>query len=300
MPIKLRIPGQREAVSSVAVRGASAGGVSVQPVTSLLDAVEVVEAYNLSAAARDRTAALAEFDANEDDILEIEVEGGFTLWTSAQRYSDDLALLKPDAVAADGSVIVDRLPRTSVSERSVKEWFQSALRVLRLKKDALADAFEDPSQWPEDFVQDFGVRKVSELTAWLASKLAMRLIEGHLNPGPGLYTWEVATEKRAKDAAMPPTATFDDFDVEKPLLVFIHGTASSTLGSFGAFLGDEAQLHWRVLRDAFGEHIYAFEHRTMSESPIDNAIQLVSALPRKARVYLVSHSRAAWSATSFV
>jgi hypothetical protein len=70
------------------VRGSSAGGVSVQPVTSLLDAVEVVEAYNLSAAARDRTAAPAEFDANEDDILEIEVEGGFTLWTSAQRCAD--------------------------------------------------------------------------------------------------------------------------------------------------------------------------------------------------------------------
>ena len=291
MPIKLRIPGQREAVSSAAVRGSSAGGVSVQPVTSLLDAVEVVEAYNLSAAARDRTAAPAEFDANEDDILEIEVEGGFTLWTSAQRYSDELALLKPEAVAADGSVVVDRLPRTSVSERGVKDWFQSALRILRLKKDALADAFEDPSQWPKDFVQDFGVRKVSELTAWLACKLAMRLIEDHLNPGPGLYTWEVATEKRAKDAPMPPTATFDDFDVEKPILVFIHGTASSTLGSFGAFLADEAQPHWRVLRDAFGEQIYAFEHRTISESPIDNAIQLVSALPRKARVYLVSHSR---------
>jgi CHAT domain-containing protein/pimeloyl-ACP methyl ester carboxylesterase len=291
MPIKLRIPGQPETVSSAAVRGASAGGVSVQPVTSLLDALEVVEAYNLSAAARDRTAAPAEFDANEDDILEIEVEGGFTLWTSAQRYSNDLALLKPDAVAADGSVLVDKLPRTSVSERGVKEWFQSALRILRLKKDPLADAFENPSQWPKDFVQTFGVRKVSELTAWLASKLIMRLIEGHLNPGPGLYTWQVATEKRAKDAPLPPTASFDDFDIEKPLLVFVHGTASSTLGSFGAFLADEAQPHWRVLRDAFGEQIYAFEHRTMSESPIDNAIQLVSALPRKAHVYLVSHSR---------
>jgi CHAT domain-containing protein/pimeloyl-ACP methyl ester carboxylesterase len=291
MPIKLRIPGQPETVSSAAARGASAGGISVQPVTGLLDAVEVVEAFNLSAAARDRTAAPAEFDALDDDILEIEVEGGFTLWTSAQRYSDDLAVLKPDAVGADGSVFVDRLPRTSVSERGVKEWFQSALRILRLKKDALADALEDPKQWPRDFVQAFGVRKVSELTAWLASKLAMRLIEGHLNPAPGLYTWEVATEKRAQNAPPSPTVTFHDFDIEKPLLVFIHGTASSTLGSFGAFLGDEAQPHWRVLRDTFGEDIYAFEHRTMSESPIDNAIQLVSALPRKARVYLVSHSR---------
>lgn len=289
MPIKLLIPGQREAVPSAVARGAAAGGV--QPVTSLLDAVEVVEAYNLSAPARDRTRVPDEFNANDDDILEIEVEGGFTLWTSAQRYSADIALLKPDAVQADGSVVVDRLPRTSVSERGVKEWFQSALRILRLKKDALADALEDPSQWPQDFVQDLGVRQVADLTAWLATKLIMRLIEGHLNPEPGLYTWRAATEKRAKDAPPPPMATFDDFNVEQPLLVFIHGTASSTLGSFGAFLGPEAQPHWRVLREVFGEHIYAFEHRTMSESPIDNAIQLVSALPRRARVYLVSHSR---------
>src|SRR5262249_19617679 len=150
MPIKLLIPGQREVVPSAIVRGASAEGV--QPVTSLLDAVEVVEAYNLSAPARDRTRAPAEFNANNDDILEIEVEGGFTLWTSVQRYSADIALLKPDALEADGSVVVVRLPRTSVSERGVKEWFQSALRILRLKKDTLADAFEDPSQWPKDFV----------------------------------------------------------------------------------------------------------------------------------------------------
>ena len=196
MPIKLLIPGEREAPSSVAARGASAG-VTVTPVTPLLDAVEVVEAFNLSGPARNRTVAPAEFNANDDDILEIEVEGGFTLWTSAARYREDLALLNPDAVATDGSVVVDRLPRTSVSERGVKEWFQSALRVLRLKRDALTDRLEDPSQWPADFVRNFGIRKVSELTAWLASKLVMRLIEDQLSPGPGLYRWADATTKRA-------------------------------------------------------------------------------------------------------
>lgn len=52
MSTKLIIPGQREAVPSSAARGASAGGVPVQPVTNLLDAVEVVDAFNLSAPAR--------------------------------------------------------------------------------------------------------------------------------------------------------------------------------------------------------------------------------------------------------
>jgi CHAT domain-containing protein len=291
MTLKLIIPGQRESVSSSATRGTSPGGIPVQPFTNLLDAVEVVEAFNLSAPARDRATTPVEFEANDDDIFEIEVEGGFTLWTSAQRYSEDLALLKPESVGADGSIRVDTLPRTSVSERGVKEWFQSALRVLRLKKDALADALGDPSQWPADFKQEFGIGKVSELSVWLASKLAMRLIENHLIPGPGLYRWQVATEKPAKEAPKPAPVSLNEIDVDEPILIFVHGTASSTLGSFGAFLSDDAQPHWRVLRNTFGEHIYAFEHRTMSESPIENAIQLLSAMPRKARVNLVSHSR---------
>ena len=154
-----------------------------------------------------------------------------------------------------------------------------------------------PSQWPADFVQEFGVRAVADLTAWLTSKLVMRLIEDHLNPAPGLYTWEVATTKRSRGQTRrrpprPSTASRPS----TPVLVFIHGTASSTLGSFGAFLAREAQPHWQSLHAFFGEHIYAFEHRTMSESPIENAIQLVDgpaaraptvysrlALPRRAR-----------------
>src|SRR4029079_12701544 len=75
------------------------------------------------------------------------------------------------------------------------------------------------------------------------------------------------------------------------MLVFIHGTASSTRGSFGAFLNNEAQPQWQELQRLFGNNIYAFEHRTLSESPIDNAIELLTALPRNARVSLVSHSR---------
>ncbi|MEO7150179.1 MAG: hypothetical protein ABIX46_00485, partial [Burkholderiaceae bacterium] len=37
--------------------------------------------------------------------------------------------------------------------------------------------------------------------------------------------------------------------------------------------------------------VYAFEHRTLSESPIENALALARALPEGARISLVSHSR---------
>ena len=287
MTTTLIIPGQRETADRDAARGVTAGGVSAPPVTGLLDAVEVVASFNLSPGARGRTAAPQRFDALDGDILEIEVEGGFKVWTSPERYREEVARLKPESMRDDGSVVVDTLPRASVSERGIQEWLQSALSILRIGKDAVADILEDPSQWPDDFVKEFGVH----ITEWLATKLAMRLIEGHLNPAPGLYTWEVATASPTTANPRRPPVAPGDFETGKPVLVFIHGTASSTLGSFGAFLTREAQAHWQALRAFFGKHIYAFEHRTMSESPIENAIQLVEALPPRAEVYLVSHSR---------
>ncbi len=77
----------------------------------------------------------------------------------------------------------------------------------------------------------------------------------------------------------------------KPLLLFIHGTASNTEGSFGALHTDDASSEWEALTQAFKDDIYAFEHRTMSQSPIDNALILARALPDGAHLSLVSHSR---------
>ena len=41
----------------------------------------------------------------------------------------------------------------------------------------------------------------------------------------------------------------------------------------------------------YGGEMYAFEHRTLTESPIENALALAEALPDGARLHLVSHSR---------
>jgi hypothetical protein len=65
-------------------------------------------------------------------------------------------------------------------------------------------------------------------------QVLIRLIESRLKPGPGLYTWEDATRQPVPDTPTP--VSFESFDVDKPILVFIHGTASSARGSFGAFL----------------------------------------------------------------
>jgi hypothetical protein len=294
MTVKLSIDGERNAVDPRATRGGPTDAES--PVTDLLlpAAVEVVASFNLSPSARDRTDKPDEFTAEDNDVLEIEVDGGFKIWTSAKRYSDEVLLLKPDAKVGD-AVSVDTLPRGS--ERGVTEWVQNGLRVLRLKRDSIADTFDNPSKWPTDLqdltdlASDLGIDLAVKLPAWFATKALIRIIEGRLRPSQGLYSWDEATRDISSGGTEPRTANLDDVDVDKPILVFIHGTASSARGSFGAFLSGDAQPQWQALRQQFGDHIYAFEHRTMSDSPIDNAIDLANALPRNARVSIVSHSR---------
>ncbi len=294
MPIKLLISGQPDALDRAAVRGGPPGSGQAEAVTELLDNVDVLASFNLSPSARARTAEPSPFEAQDDDILEIEVEGGFKIWTSAERYSAEVPLLKPEAKSGDGRIVVDTLPRAS--ERGVTEWVQTGLRILRLRQDGdpIAAALADPAQWPDDLkalAGELGLKTAIGLPAWFGTKLVLRLIENRLNPGPGLYKWADATRKLKSADRSPTPVSFDGFDVEQPMLVFIHGTMSCTLGSFGAFKGEDAQPHWQALERLFGDRIYAFEHRSMSDSPIDNAIDLLAALPRNARVSIVSHSR---------
>ncbi|TPW11827.1 MAG: hypothetical protein FD130_1903 [Halothiobacillaceae bacterium] len=250
----------------------------------------MVYAFDLSPSARAAVKALPRtVTVGEDDILEIEVEGGLTLWISAQRYQARVALWHPEAISERGLELVG-LPGPSVAERGVKEWFAGALRVLRLKADDIAEQLKDPNRWVE-CVKDLALKEVEKVGAWATTKLLIYLIEKRLTPGPGLYRWAAVDSATplALDHATPLSA--DDLPTDRPILVFIHGMTSRTLGCFGAFCNSEASQEWSALQAMFGEHIYAFEHRTMSESPIDNAITLAGSLPVGAQLYLVTSSQ---------
>lgn len=75
-------------------------------------------------------------------------------------------------------------------------------------------------------------------------------------------------------------------------LLFLHGTASSTLGSFDKLRGTMA---WDTMRRVFTVNkvlnVLAYEHETLTKSPLDNVLDLVQRLPAKATLTLISHSR---------
>ncbi len=83
----------------------------------------------------------------------------------------------------------------------------------------------------------------------------------------------------------------EDISLEKPNFIFIHGTASSTNGSFGGLGRLENREYIKELRKQYKEQIFAFQHRTLSVSPITNAINLLQQLPSNATIHLVTHSR---------
>lgn len=192
-----------------------------------------------------------------DEIIELELQDGIKLYLSSESYLD-----------------LTQHPNNQVSSEAV-------LAPTHLELD-------DPSRGLKDFfIKSISFLKVLLSTDDIVDQTAIgiaRVIEDKLTFGPGLYRCGVDQFGLVEVPHKIPT--------NRPILLFIHGTASSTESSFGDLWdGDQNALWHEFATQTYGKHIYAFEHRTLTESPIDNAIQLLEALPHGARIHLVTHSR---------
>ncbi|MFT2011005.1 CHAT domain-containing protein [Pontibacter sp. 13R65] len=111
----------------------------------------------------------------------------------------------------------------------------------------------------------------------LVKKLAGELEEKLLAKRSGLYklTSEFGFEQQS-------------FDIVGRYLLFLHGTASSTTGSFRELKGTAT---WKFIHQTFKNNVLAFEHETLTKSPLQNVLELVSQLPQQATFTIISHSR---------
>ncbi|HTN17686.1 MAG TPA: hypothetical protein VL092_08400, partial [Chitinophagaceae bacterium] len=71
-------------------------------------------------------------------------------------------------------------------------------------------------------------------------------------------------------------------------LLFLHGTASSTQSSFGGLTGTDA---WDFICKNYNGNVLAYQHETLTKSPLQNVQELVQQLPDNCELHLVSHSR---------
>ena len=116
-----------------------------------------------------------------------------------------------------------------------------------------------------------------------ARKISKLLEDRTLKHGANLFQCSVSADFGLSDPGTIPT--------DQPILLFLHGTASSTQGSFGEYWKNERRTLREALFAPYQGHVYALEHRTLTESPITNVIALVKKLPIGARLHLIAHSR---------
>lgn len=87
-------------------------------------------------------------------------------------------------------------------------------------------------------------------------------------------------------------ADFSKIIPNKKCLLFIHGTGSSTLGSFAEMKGTD---EWKEMVNAYGKNnLLALQHRTLTCSPLENVLAGLEALkdlPDGVVLDLVTHSR---------
>ena len=121
-----------------------------------------------------------------------------------------------------------------------------------------------------------------DLAGMAASKIAEKL-EERITPGLHRCLPGDSFALGPLEKARMPTDT--------PILLFIHGTASNTEGSFGGLWAEPNQKIRRAIFQQYNDQVYAFEHRTLSESPLENAIEILQTVSKGAKLHLVTHSR---------
>lgn len=116
---------------------------------------------------------------------------------------------------------------------------------------------------------------------------AVRQIDAQVDEG--LYLLKPDFSSPLKQSGIKLTR-FPSSAEGRPLLILIHGTFSETKGTFGK-LWERHQPLVKSLFDHYANHVYALEHPTLGVSPINNALLLVNAVPKRAKLHLLTHSR---------
>jgi hypothetical protein len=194
----------------------------------------------------------------DDDVVEIDLSDGQALvqrWIRGSDLAAELGTVPKRSRSAGGDELVveipDKLPRRGQT-RGGAALVLKGLRVL-------------------------GVDPVRGTAVALAQELEKKLV-----PEPGVYHWD------STRALIPITKPIHGTE---RILLFLHGTASKTAQGFGALIMDGREQKWAELCAEYEGRVYALEHKTLTESPIKNAIDALEMMPEGATLHLVSHSR---------
>lgn len=73
----------------------------------------------------------------------------------------------------------------------------------------------------------------------------------------------------------------------QPYLLLIHGTATSTKGSFGGLEGTDP---WNFMHDNYGGRVITFQHESLTKGPLQNVLDLILGLPKNCSLHIITQS----------
>lgn len=251
-PIKLRIPGKP-------VEGTAQ---TVPDELSGIFTIRSMQTFQISAG-REGAAEAPVIESRPDDVVEVELGDGTRFWTTQERLRSEVLNLAGSR-AADG--ILD-LP-ASLPARSGTRGFMGKVVIKTLRF----------------FHIDVAERAAKKIASVWENHTLGTTDEGR---GPGLYRLS-GDEEISLNRVPGGSMTLPG---DRPSLLFLHGTASSTAGSFGKLWSEKRRPQRIQLLAPYEGRVFGLEHESLSKSPIHNAIALVERLPPDALLHLVSHSR---------
>jgi len=202
-------------------------------------------------------------DVEGSDVVELEMDDGQRLWLRVDELQSQLGIGQriPLSISPGQLDPSTHTPPNASNNRGAGEWVIKGLKIL-------------------------GVDIAGDISDFISDK-----VEGRLTPEAGLYACNADSVSSLKPVGK--------INKSKPILVFLHGTASSTQSSFGALWDSSSGCINDLIRH-YGRQTLAFQHKTLTQSPIENALHLLQALlelesdvvgEHPLILHLVSHSR---------
>jgi pimeloyl-ACP methyl ester carboxylesterase len=214
--------------------------------------LKLKKSFIVSDSARASAEPEKEIDLGKDDVIELIYDDG-TSWLTGPDTLDDLFSVESTRAGTGKLTIPLTLRNTNTSTRGI-----------------------------EDVIKLTGINIFTKEVAKKGMKTLARVLENaQLGNLSGLH--QLNSEFNLQRI---------DFDAQKqdskPYILFIHGTNSSTRGSFAELKGSK---FWDYVTANFNGRVLAFEHETLSKSPLENLLDLIKQLPERAQLHLITHSR---------
>lgn len=201
-----------------------------------------------------------EVKLDKDKMVEFVFSDGTTWLCGPDTVEDVFPTATQTSRSVDGNDAFE-IPRTLRGETTERGFADVVLQVVNV----------------------FAKKEIEGEVHLLIKRLAADLEKKQLENQSGLYRIDDSFALQKFEAA--PT--------DKPYLLFLHGTNSSTRGSFAELAQQQhgATTVWAQLKQLYGQNTIALQHETLTKSPLQNVLNLVKQLPDSAILHLVSHSR---------